>query len=160
MNDVESDAEVSTATSSRLNDSSRLNIVLQDHSTVGFMSEAKILRLLYGNARTKPRRCANTDLTNILDRWYGRSVGRSAASNVRTNVDDVCRLLPRLPEVALFDGICGVLYFVPPRESDKGWGSLSLLRSPIDYSPPQGRASLYGLVGNANCQTRFDTWTP
>ena len=160
LNEVDSDAEVSTATSSLLNDSSRLNIVLQDPSTVGSLSEAKTLRLLYGNARTKPRCCANQDLTNILDRWYGQSVGRSKASNARSNVDDRCTIKPRISDVALFDGICGVLYFVPPRESEDGYGSLCLLRAPIDYSPPAGRESLYGLVGNANCQTRFSTWTP
>ena len=50
QSDVKSDAEVSATTSSRLNDPSRLNIVLQYPSAVGSVFDAKIRRLLYGNA--------------------------------------------------------------------------------------------------------------
>ena len=156
----DSDVEVSVRTAQTLLDTSATNLVLQDPDSSASLGDVKLRRLLFGNARLPLNEAVRFSLPFILRDWYSMSHGKDVSGIDGTEDPKPCNKAPLLPDSALFRNICGILYYLPPREDSSSDGSLCFLRAPVDYAPDDGVGGIYGLLGLANAQTRFKNWTP
>ena len=80
-----------------------------------------------------------SSLPSVLKYWYCIFIGRDVSGVDGSTDPQPSGKAPLFPEFALSRNICGIFYYLPPREGSSNDGSLCFLRIPVDYAPNSGR---------------------